>query len=51
MEHDENYVPYLRSYYRLPSPSRATKVDYADMFDETPIVSLFRIVIMQLLYV
>ncbi|KAG6879844.1 hypothetical protein C0992_010802 [Termitomyces sp. T32_za158] len=40
MERDENYVPYLRSEYNLPTEKQATKFDYAEVFEETPIWTL-----------
>jgi hypothetical protein len=51
VERDENYVPYLRSDYKLPSESKATKADYAEIFEETPIYTLFWMGIMQWLCV
>lgn len=47
MERDENYVPYLRSEYNLPPEKQATKFDYAEVFEETPIWTLARMFIMQ----
>jgi hypothetical protein len=49
IERDENYVPRTRSDYGLPSESSATFSDYRDVFEETPIYTLFRMVFMQLL--
>ena len=51
MERDENYVPYLRSDYKLPPETKATKADYAEIFEETPIYTLFWMGIMQWLCV
>lgn len=51
MERDENYVPYIRSSYNLPAESQATKADYAEMFDETSLYTLYRMFIMQFLWV
>ncbi|KAG5724863.1 Delta(12) fatty acid desaturase [Termitomyces sp. T112] len=47
MERDENYVPYLRSEYDLPSEKKATQFDYAEVFEETPIWTFARMFIMQ----
>jgi hypothetical protein len=47
MERDENYVPYTRTDYKLPEATKATKADYAEVFEETPLLTLTRMVIMQ----
>jgi len=47
MERDENYVPQLRSDYGLPAQENARKADYAEVFEETPIWTLSRVLIMQ----
>ncbi|KAF8656529.1 hypothetical protein AX16_002493 [Volvariella volvacea WC 439] len=47
VERDENYVPYLRSEYNLPPQEKATKFDYAEVFEETPLWTLGRMFIMQ----
>ncbi|KAK0233209.1 fatty acid desaturase-domain-containing protein [Armillaria fumosa] len=47
MERDENYVPYLRSDYGLPSKAKARQFDYDEVFEETPIYTLSRMLIMQ----
>lgn len=47
MERDENYVPYTRSEYNLPEEKKATKFDYAEVFEETPLFTLVRMFIMQ----
>ncbi|KAF8880016.1 fatty acid desaturase-domain-containing protein [Infundibulicybe gibba] len=47
IERDENYVPYTRSEYNLPEESKATRFDYAEVFEETPIYVLGRMLIMQ----
>ncbi|KAF9524564.1 delta-12 fatty acid desaturase [Crepidotus variabilis] len=49
LERDENYVPRTRSDYKLPSESTAHLVDYHEIFEETPIYTLGRMVFMQLL--
>lgn len=51
MEHDENYVPHSREKYQLPPQERASRADYSEVFDETPAMTLFRMVIMQVLCV
>lgn len=51
MERDENYVPYTRSKYKLPQKQAATKFDYREIFEETPLVTLYRLFIQQSLYV
>ncbi|KAL0958240.1 hypothetical protein HGRIS_000396 [Hohenbuehelia grisea] len=47
MERDENYVPYTRSEYALPDKKLAHQADYAEIFEETPIATLGRVMIMQ----
>ncbi|TFK67567.1 hypothetical protein BDN72DRAFT_879552 [Pluteus cervinus] len=47
MERDENYVPYLRSDFNLPPQNQATRLDYTEVFEETPIYTLVRMFIMQ----
>jgi hypothetical protein len=47
MERDENYVPYTRSECNLPNEETATKADYAEVFEETPLWTLARMFIMQ----
>ncbi|KAF4582463.1 hypothetical protein EYR38_002588 [Pleurotus pulmonarius] len=47
IERDENYVPYTRSDYKLPPKEQAHKFDYAEVFEETPIYTLGRMLIMQ----
>ena len=48
IERDENYVPRTRTDYGLPRECSATISDYRDIFEETPIYTLFRMVVMQL---
>ncbi|EPQ53468.1 hypothetical protein GLOTRDRAFT_130803 [Gloeophyllum trabeum ATCC 11539] len=47
MERDENYLPHLRSEYKLPEEKKAQPADYAEVFEETPIWTLTRMLIMQ----
>ncbi|KAJ2920623.1 hypothetical protein H1R20_g16471, partial [Candolleomyces eurysporus] len=47
LERDENYVPRTRSYYLLPPESKAQISNYHEIFEETPIYTLLRIVLMQ----
>ena len=48
IERDENYVPYDRSDYALPPASKATAFDYAEVFEETPLMTLARMLVMQI---
>lgn len=47
IERDENYVPHLRSSYKLPPEERATTADYAEVFEETPLFTAVRMFVMQ----
>lgn len=47
IERDENYVPYTRSDYKFPPKEQAHKFDYTEVFEETPIFTLGRMLIMQ----
>jgi omega-6 fatty acid desaturase (delta-12 desaturase) len=47
MKRDENYVPYTCSEYNLPDAKEATKADYAEVFEETPLFTLTHMFIMQ----
>jgi hypothetical protein len=49
MERDENYVPRTRSDYHLPAEKIALPVDYHEIFEETPIYTLSRMIFMQAL--
>ena len=49
VERDENFVPRTRTDYGLPSESSAKFSDYHDVFEETPIYTLIRMISMQLL--
>ncbi|KAI0372500.1 fatty acid conjugase [Pilatotrama ljubarskyi] len=46
---EEVYVPHLRSAYGLPPPGKATKSDYREAFEESPIFLLCRFLVMQFL--
>jgi hypothetical protein len=47
LEKDENFVPRTRSDYGLPPASQARAVDYHEIFEETPIYTLLRMLFMQ----
>lgn len=47
MERDENYVPYTRSQFNLPAENLAKSTDYSEIFEETPLYTLYRMFIMQ----
>jgi hypothetical protein len=47
LEEDENYVPRTRSDFGLPPAGQAHITDYHDIFEETPIYSLLRLLVMQ----
>ena len=47
IERDENYVPYSRSHYKLPGEKYASRLDYKELFEETPLYSLVRLLVMQ----
>ncbi|KAG6875818.1 hypothetical protein C0993_007274 [Termitomyces sp. T159_Od127] len=49
VERDENFVPRTRSEYGLPPENIAKINDYHEMFEETPIYTLFRMLFMQAL--
>ncbi|SRR5260221_1539728 len=49
MERDENYVPKTRSELKLADENTMKKKDYAEIFEETPIFTLLRMVVMQTL--
>ncbi|RDB19026.1 Acyl-lipid omega-3 desaturase (cytochrome b5), endoplasmic reticulum [Hypsizygus marmoreus] len=49
IERDENFVPRTRSDYGLPPESSAHISDYHDIFEETPIYTLLRMLFMQAL--
>lgn len=51
MERDENYVPHTRTKYKLPDQKLATKLDYSEIFEETPITTVYRLLIQQFLCV
>ncbi|KAI0088311.1 delta-12 fatty acid desaturase [Irpex rosettiformis] len=49
VEREENYVPRTRSDYSLPPEKQALPLDYQEIFDDTPLFVLGRMVLMQLL--
>ncbi|KAH7890990.1 delta-12 fatty acid desaturase [Phlebopus sp. FC_14] len=49
IERDGTYIPRTRAYYKLPPRAIAHVSDYHDVFEETPIYTLLRMLAMQLL--
>jgi omega-6 fatty acid desaturase (delta-12 desaturase) len=49
IERDENFVPRTRTDYNLPPESSAHLSDYHEIFEETPIYTLGRMLFMQVL--
>jgi len=49
IERDENFVPRTRTDYGLPPEKVALLADYHEIFEETPIYTLARMIFMQLL--
>ncbi|KAI0694106.1 delta-12 fatty acid desaturase [Cytidiella melzeri] len=49
VEREENYVPRTRSDYSLPSEDRSKTLDYQEIFDDTPLFVLGKMLLMQLL--
>lgn len=49
MERDENYVPKTRSELGLKPASQMKRTDYQEIFEETPIFTLGRMIVMQTL--
>lgn len=49
IERDENFVPRTRTDYNLPPETSARISDYHEVFEETPIYSLARVLFMQAL--
>ncbi|KAJ3492009.1 hypothetical protein NLI96_g282 [Meripilus lineatus] len=49
VERDENYVPLTRKDYGLPDEKHCQPLDYHEIFEETPIYTLGRMLAMQLL--
>lgn len=49
VERDENFCPATRSDWGLPAPEQAEPSKYAEVLEEAPIVSLFRLFIQQAL--
>ncbi|KAF5335826.1 hypothetical protein D9611_009655 [Ephemerocybe angulata] len=47
LERDENYLPKTRSDYRIPAEHIAHPSDYHEIFEETPIYTLIRMIVMQ----
>ncbi|KAI0311930.1 fatty acid desaturase-domain-containing protein [Amylostereum chailletii] len=49
MERDENFVPRTRSHFGLPPQSVASTLDYHELFEEAPLYTLLRMLLMQLI--
>lgn len=49
LERESTFVPRTRSYFKLPPKSLAHVADYHDIFEETPIYTLFHLCLMQLI--
>lgn len=49
VERDENYVPRTRQDYALPLEKDCQPLDYHEVFEDTPIYTLGRMLLMQLL--
>lgn len=49
VERDENFVPRLRSDYSLPPKGASQPLNYREVFEETPLYTLGRMLAMQLL--
>ncbi|KAG6888640.1 hypothetical protein C0992_007957, partial [Termitomyces sp. T32_za158] len=49
VERDENFVPRTRTEYGLPPENIAHVNDYHEIFEETPIYTLLRMLFMQAL--
>ena len=47
MERDENYVPKTRSELGMAPETVMKQSDYGDIFEETPIWTLLRMIVMQ----
>lgn len=48
---DETYHPFTRTDLKLPDAESATPMDYKELIEETPLFTLFKMVIRQFLYV
>lgn len=49
MEREENYVPRTRSDYKLQPQEKMRTMDYEEVFEDMPLLTLGRMVLMQLL--
>ncbi|KAF7762132.1 hypothetical protein Agabi119p4_8725 [Agaricus bisporus var. burnettii] len=49
VEREENFVPRTRSDYKLPPQPKARTTDYEEIFEEMPLFTLGRMILMQLL--
>ena len=48
MEKEENYVPRTRSDLNLPPAEKTTKLDYHEIFEDVPLLTLARLAFMTL---
>ncbi|KAF5371053.1 hypothetical protein D9757_010314 [Collybiopsis confluens] len=46
-ERDETFMPFLRSDFKLPDGKVAVRMDYAEILEETPAFTLFRLFVRQ----
>jgi hypothetical protein len=49
LERDETFIPPTRKDFKLPDGNVAVKMDYKDVLEETPLFTLFKLVMRQLL--
>lgn len=49
VEKDQHFIPKTRSEYNLPDEATAQPIDYHEIFEETPIYTLLRMIFMQAL--
>ena len=49
LERDETYIPPTRKDFKLPDGKIAVKMDYAEVLEETPAFTLFKMFVRQFL--
>lgn len=49
LERDETYMPLTRKDFKLPDAKVAVRMDYAEVLEETPAFTLFKLFIRQFL--